>query len=115
VHSLIATGALGVDFPDNCYDGRGPIGANEYMLALAIQAEIPGLSWPLDVTAIPTALVILDLIEFCYEHVAKPTKGSFHDYFDHYHLNYDRDAGRAEFAERANQVLAKHDVLSNAA
>jgi len=110
VHSLIATGALGVDYPDNCRDGRGPIGTNEYTLSLAIQAEIPGLPWPLDPTAVPPTLAILDLIEFCHEHIAKPLKGSFHDYFDHYHLNYDRDAGRAEFSERANQVLARNGM-----
>lgn len=47
VQSLISTGAFGARFPELCPDGHGPIGTDENALSLAVQAEMPRLSWPL--------------------------------------------------------------------
>src|SRR5690606_10935747 len=85
VQSLIATGAFGVKYPEMCPDGQGPTGTNESALALAVQAEMPGLAWPLVTTEriqkgflvesrpfTPDTLLVLDFIEFCHRMVAKP-------------------------------------------
>ena len=46
----------------------------------------------------PSTPAILDLIEFCWKSVGKPTKIGDHSYFSHHHLTFDEDAGRRSFA-----------------
>lgn len=36
-----------------------------------MRAEIPEIEWPPDVSRVPETPAVLDLIQFCYEHVAK--------------------------------------------
>lgn len=123
VQSLITTGAFGFKYPEPCPDGQGPIGADEKTLALAIQAEIPGLEWPLVTTEkievdnsvewrpfAPSTLLVLDFIEFCYRIVAKPIQGSHHSYFGHYHLRFDEVEGRQAFLDDINRVLARNNL-----
>jgi hypothetical protein len=37
-----------------------------------------------------------------------PKQSGYHDFFSHYHLNFDVDEGRAEFRKAINEVLARH-------
>jgi hypothetical protein len=123
VQSLISTGAFGQQFPEMCPDGAGPVGANEHALSLNLQAEIPDIKWPLDTTVevrkgysydyepyAPDTLIILDLIQFCYRHVAKPIQRGYHDFFKHYHLGFDTQAGQQEFREKINLVLSRNGL-----
>jgi len=55
-------------------------------------------------------LIILDLVEFCHRHVSKPTQGTFHSYFKHHHLSFDRDAGQADFRARLNRLFARNGL-----
>jgi hypothetical protein len=113
--SLIATGAFAFKFPDLCPDGAGVSGTNENALCSAVQAEMPGLAWPLETTIqvqkgflseekpfAPDTLLILDFIEFCYRSIAKPIQGSFHSYFRYHHLSFDPKAGREECSTRSS-------------
>lgn len=120
VKSLIASGAFGEKFPILCPDGVGTIGTDENSLSLAIKAEIQGLEWPLKTTKddflsekvpyCPETLKILDLIQFCYMHIAKPIEHSYHKHFQHHHLSFDIELGKQEFQERINRVFSRNGL-----
>lgn len=123
IQSLIATGAFGAKFPDACPDGAGTSGTDENTLRLAVQAEMPGLMWPLKAAIrmeesylseekpfAPDTLVVLDFIEFCYRSVAKPIQGSYHSFFRHYHLSFDSEAGKEEFRGDINRIFARNGI-----
>lgn len=123
VKSLIATGAFGAKYPESCQDGQGYIGTDEKAMALAIQAEIPGIAWPLTTTKrvqqgfyseeqpfAPDTLLVLDFIEFCYRIVAKPIQGSHHKYFDHYHLSFNDEEGKQTFREDINRIFLRNNL-----
>lgn len=55
---------------------------------------------------------VFDVVEFLYDHIAKPTKGHFHSYGEcgwHYE-EFDRDAGQAEFSSKINELLEDYDT-----
>jgi hypothetical protein len=124
IQSSIATGAFASDFPERCQDGGGVTGTDESSFGAAFQAEMPGLSWPLSATAsvhdgflseekpfAPETLLILDLIEFCYRHVAKPNRDFYYKYFGHYHLtSFDHETGRREFCENVNSMFNRNGI-----
>jgi hypothetical protein len=47
VEALVSSGAFGASFPKECPDGNAICGNNTDGLKSAIEAEIVGLSWPL--------------------------------------------------------------------
>jgi hypothetical protein len=51
-----------------------------------------------------------DLVEFCYEKVAKATRGAYHDYYMHHHLNLDEAEGKRLFCEEVNRVFARNGI-----
>jgi hypothetical protein len=108
--ALVDSGALGGDFPDTCPDGYGVCGTDSRALSLALQAEIPEISWPLKPESRPPTLAILDLLEFVHRHVSQPVEGGFHSFFRHTHLSFDREPGQRDFRERANRVLARNGI-----
>lgn len=123
VQSLIATGAFGAKYPEPCPDGQGPIGTDENALMLAVQAEMPGLAWPLVTTEriqedyfskeqpfAPDTLLVLDFIEFCHRVVAKPIEGSFHTFFGHHHLSFDEAEGQQVFREDINRIFSRNNL-----
>jgi hypothetical protein len=110
VWTLVDSGALGIDFPDTCPDGYGASGTDSRALSLALQAEIPEISWPLNPEERPQTLAILDLLEFVHRHVSQPVEGSFHSFFNHSHLSFNREPGQHEFRERANRILARNGI-----
>ncbi|MCA9422692.1 MAG: hypothetical protein KC587_18505 [Nitrospira sp.] len=110
IEGFIANGGFGIDFPNDCPDGRGPTGTNDHNLGLAIRGEIPELSWPIRAEPVPPQMVIMDLLEFCHDHVAEPDKGSYHPFFDHHHLTFDRIKGQHQFRERVNKTLMRNKL-----
>lgn len=123
VQSLISTGAFGAKYPESCPDGQGTIGTNENALALAVQAEMPGLPWPLVTTKkiqegfiselqpfAPDTLLVLDFIEFCHRMVAKPIEGSFHSFFRHHHFSFDEAEGKQMFREAINRIFSRNNL-----
>src|SRR5206468_311819 len=89
-------------------------GTDERAFRLAMQAEVPEMLWPLPTQDedrapfAPDTLVVLDFVQFCYAHIAKPTAYHHHGYFRHDHLSFDRDAGRAEFRVKINRILERN-------
>ncbi len=121
IQSLISTCAFAQRFPEMCPDGAGPVATNEKMFSSALQAEIPGMVWPLETTRLssdeftsepfaPDTMMILDLIEFCYSKVSKATQTGYHNYFQHYHLTFDIDEGRSEFREMINTIFERNGI-----
>ncbi len=119
IKSHIDSGAFGDSFPDICPDGGGPVGTDEKSFELAVKAEVPNIDWPLrvknksswdDEINIPDYLSILDLIQFCYEHVAKPIQDSYHDFFKHYHLSFDQEEGKKEYRLKINRIFARNGL-----
>jgi len=123
VQSLITTGAFGAKYPELCPDGQGPVGTDENTLARAVQAEMPGLTWPLATTErvqqgffselqpfAPDTLLVLDFIEFCCRAVAKPIQGPYHSHFGHYHLRFDQEEGKLTFLKDINRIFSRNNL-----
>ncbi|TYO70140.1 hypothetical protein DQ397_004399 [Pseudomonas sp. CK-NBRI-02] len=125
VEALANKGAFGHSYPEQCPDG-GAISGNDIQgLTGAIEAELHGLSWPLQTQYdpdpdsylskkepwCPPTLLALDLIEFVWRKVATPINfGKYHDYYRHHHLTFDQDSGRQEFCKNVNLILARNGL-----
>jgi hypothetical protein len=126
IASLITIGAFGEHFPEMCPNGTGPIGTDALSFSQALKAEIPGVEWPLKITEYqeqedyflekepyaPDTVVALDIIQFCYMHVAKPIqdRDSYHDFFKHYHLSFDSETGQLEFKKKINRIFSRNGL-----
>jgi hypothetical protein len=110
VKSMMSKGYFGIDFPKECPDGKGPVGSDERVVGLALQGDIPDIEWPLEERLLPSTLAILDVVEFCHWHVAKPTAYGYYSFYEHDHLSFDREEGQVEFRERVNQVFARNGL-----
>lgn len=110
IKGCIDNGGFGLHFPTHCPDGQGPIGTDSENFGLAVRGDIPELDWPFHADKIPPTLAVLDLLEFCHRHVAKPIPHSHHGFFGHDHLDFDREEGQRDFRERANRILARNQI-----
>jgi hypothetical protein len=114
LYSLIQTGigngSFGLRFPEQCPDGNGPCGCDVQAFSRVLGAEVPWIEWPLSPSTVPDTPVILDLLEFCASTVGEPIQGSYHSYFGHHHLSWDRDAGLARFVTDINLLFRRNAV-----
>lgn len=123
IESLINSGAFGITFSKQCPDGAGVIGTDENQLHLAAKSEIPEISWPLQLAThdpedflssdkpyTPDTYSILDLIEFCHEHIAEPIPDGFHSFFSHHHLKFDIETGKQKFRDRINRIFSRNGI-----
>lgn len=110
VQRRIDDGSFGASFPDMCIDGRGSFGTDAAAFWRTARAEIPDLPENIIADEVPDLLVILDLLEFCARSVAQPIQRDFHSYFGHYHLDFDRDAGLADFVASVDRLFARNGV-----
>ena len=119
----ISNGAFGNRHPETCPDGAGTIGTDKHIFSLAMKAEIPAIDWPLKTEQrksnglsrdtkpyVPDTLTVLDLIQFCYQSVAKPIPLSYHNYFGHSHLRFDENAGKKEFRDKVNKIFERNGI-----
>lgn len=110
VKSELNKNSFGLDFPLECPDG-GAIAGNDWNnFSLLLRGEIPAVPWPLDPEALPDKYAVLDFVQFCYQHVAEPQQPSYHSFYRHYHLDFDRDAGRTAFRESVNRIFARNGI-----
>ena len=94
------------------------IGTDEDGFWYALSANVPRTSsWPRSCEYGgpghengPTTNQILDIIEFCWRHVAEPIEGRDHPYFGHVHLSFDRDSGRRDFREAVEDVFRRNGI-----
>lgn len=123
IQSLVATGAFGQQYPEMCPDGDGPTGTDERSFILALKAEVPDIQWPLETEKresgglswetrpwAPETMAALDLIQFCYQAVAKPIQGGYHSFFRHHHLSFDEETGKESFREKINTIFRRNGI-----
>lgn len=123
IDTLIEKGAFGEDFPDTCPDGYGIVGTDVGAFSATLQAEIPTIEYPLKTKEIdesswnkhsspfvPDYITILDLVQFCYKHVAKPIEESYHSYFRHHHLSFNKDQGQKDFIDKINTLFQRNQI-----
>jgi hypothetical protein len=109
----INDGTFGASYPEMCPDGAGPVGTDEFAFWNAMRARIHSFEerpWLRVVYDPPPILDVMDMIEFCYARVGKPLKRGHHRHFDHYHLNFDVEEGRAEFREAINEIFRRNGL-----
>jgi hypothetical protein len=110
VNALIDNGHFGDKFPEMCPDNDGVIGTSRSAMSMAVSAEFPELSIPLEASERPPTLLILDFLEFCHEHVAKPIQGRYHQFFGLHHLSFDVTLGQGEFRQRVNRIFSRNGI-----
>lgn len=111
IQARIDDGSFGYRYPDVCHNGPAVIGTNETSFLRALCAEIPSLlDWPLGQEEPPSTLEILDMLEFCWGAVAEPIQRGYHDYFQHHHIAFDAEEGRASFREDVNRILRRNGL-----
>lgn len=112
INGLLSRNFFALDYPEYCGDKPGVIaGTNEDAFHAAYQAMIPGISTDLAARLVPYTLPILDLIEFCYQHVAIPEQGNYHSYWGHYHIfDFDRDNGKEDFRNYINLLFSRNQL-----
>lgn len=118
IESRVEDGSFGKNFPVSCEDTHSlTTGNNEANLQRAMIARIPKLSHDNDLSPwiygfpMPQTVDILHLIEFCWKNIAQPEPGDYHDYFRHYHLQFDVEEGQKKFREKINDIF-NHNGLA---
>jgi hypothetical protein len=127
IETRIDAGAFGLDFPERCNDGSAWIvGTDRTTFSQVLQGEIPDLEWPLRTATAtrsdffgsstaepyaPETALALDLIEFCYRHVAEPGEdGLVHSHFGHHHLEFNRELGQENLRLQINRIFARNGL-----
>ncbi|MEO6839689.1 MAG: hypothetical protein ABI192_02890 [Bradyrhizobium sp.] len=110
VSARLADGSFGYTFPETCSDGYGTIGHDSRTLDLMLKAQHPDMLFPLPLDETPDTLAALDFLEFVAASIGKPIEGSYHSFFRHHHLTFDREEGLREFIEAINGIFARNGV-----
>lgn len=118
----IAAGAFAEDFPIYCNDGTDIEGTHRPAFFNALLSEIPDFESALEELGLKSfrfdeesppedPLVALDVLQFCYQHVSKPIRAGYHEFFKHHHLEFDREAGREEFRDFVNRIFRRNGIV----
>lgn len=110
IDTAVDDGSFGYRFPNECEDGGAVFGCNWRTFGRVLRAEVPGIEWPLPDQGPPPTDIILDLLEFCAGAVGEPIKGTYHPFFKHHHLSWNREAGLARFRSDVNRIFARNGV-----
>ena len=110
IDSRVTDGSFGYRYPSQCPDGEAICGCNSHFLSLALKAQIPDVSWPLDAKQVPPTLAVLDLLEFCHHAVARPVVIASHAFFLHDHLRFEPEEGQAAFEADINRILGRNGL-----
>jgi len=103
-------GSLARDFPEYCPDGPWIIQASQADIYNLLSGLIPELGgWP-QAGSRPRTPVALDLIDLVAQRVAEPVRRGHHSYFDHWHLEFDEEAGQESFRTDIDQVFARNGI-----
>ncbi len=110
VDSLLCRHAFANSFPETCPDGSVVCGTNATAFISALQAEVPGIPWPLLSDEVPAGVAALDLMQFCHWQVASPNPFSYHGFFRHHHFRFDVGKGRQAFRTNINRILSRNGL-----
>lgn len=109
VDGRIYDGSFGANYPTPCPDGEGITGTDAAAFWRAIRAEIPNMRH-LEDNSLPQTLDILDMIEFCWRVIGTPIRHGYHEYFKHYHLDFNIEEGRHKFREDINRIFRRNGL-----
>jgi len=104
----LADSSFGWRFPKPCPDGSILCGCDERVFKDMLEAEVPWIEWPLRLDTIPETYVVLDMLEFCAKAVGAPIQGTYHNYFEHFHLTWDRATGLKAFVDDINRLFTRN-------
>ena len=111
IRKRVDDGSFGARYPEICPDGKVPCGTEERDFWDAMAGEIPDLpegKFILFEDEPPPLLIVMDMIEFCWNSVGKPERLDFHKYQRHHHLRFDEEAGKNEFRENINLIFQRN-------
>lgn len=105
-------GSLAREFPEYCDENPSIISASRkdiFNLLTSLVSELGG--WP-NAYSTPRTAVALDVIDFVAQRVAEPERhhSCYHKGYDHYHLQFDEEAGREKFRLEINEVFARNGI-----
>ena len=119
--SRIDDGSFGQSFPDTCPDGGAVCGTDRDRFCRFAYGVVPEVfdrafledacSHRFERDAVPPTPAILDFIEFCFENVAEARHAGYHGFFSHHHLTFDQGAGRDQFRQDVNAILARNGLV----
>ncbi len=79
-------------------------------LRALLTALVPQLGgWPGEDEP-PETITAMDLVVFGWSHAQEPQISSHHDFFNHDHYKFDRQAGRARWRSDINRILERNGV-----
>ena len=102
---------LGNGFPEYCPDGNGICGIDKQQFYALLKYRIPGLfrnDYSYNIPLIPTELdeynqyALLDYIEYIAQNMKTIIRGSYHEFFKHYHLTFSESS--ADFDKFRNDI-----------
>ncbi len=97
-------------FPEQCPDGEGICGTSRSDLIDTLVSHIPDLGdWP-RADANPGTVPAMDLLEFGWRYSAESTARSYHSFFRHDHLRFDKATGRSRWLVEINLILSRNGV-----
>ena len=97
------------EFPTMCEDGIEICGTDRSAFAAAVEADIPDLDWPLP-EDIPDQSAVFDLLEFCYQRIVDAERKYWHQYHNHYDLDFEMSAGRYGLRKYVNGLFARNGI-----
>jgi hypothetical protein len=101
-------GWFGLEYPEQCPDGRGTTGTDLHALREAL--ALHRLFDFVDGRELPSTPEVLDLIEFACKKIAEPRIRGFHDFFGHNHLVFSQVDGRENFRNEINKVFERNGI-----
>ena len=110
INRCFSDGSFGYRYPEECRDGNNTCGCDFQSLSLALAAEIPDASLPLDARQVPQTLAVLDFLEFCHRAIGKPIKTDYHPFFEHHHLRFEPEEGQAAFRDDINRIFSRNGI-----
>jgi hypothetical protein len=116
VKAKIGENLFGEHFPEVCPDSPNPIIGTDYQKlkdGVAAYRVIYPDDWPKYENGdyqYPTDPQLFDLVEFLYEHAGEPHGYSWHTFFGHDHLSFDKDKGREKFEADINRFFERNGL-----
>ena len=109
IRTLTKDGSFAQDYPKHCFEHPVPVDCDYKALCDALDAEIPGFSWPRDGDEPPDTLVALDAVEFFARHVSRVASREYHSYGTHHHLiAFDREGGFLKYVASVNRLFRRN-------
>ena len=124
IQGLITTGVLngsfGAKYPLTCPDGTAVVDTDVETFKKVMAADIPELPeyskyepqypWENWTTDDLTTTNILEIVQFCWKSIGKPIQKEYHDYFRHYHLEFEEEEGRDAFRESVETIFRRNGI-----